>query len=376
MFHWYFYPVADSYVVVAAVALALVLLLGIGPARGKTGTKRRLVLTGIRLAIILLLVAAMLRPTLVHTTTKKQSATLVILADKSRSMTVRDEINGRTRWEALKNTLDNSSGAFRKLSADVDIRAYTFDSAAHPVEVKEGQIAAGDDPDGQQTAIGAVLEDVLRQQDGKRVLGVVMLSDWAQRALPPRDLLPQTAAGRMKHLGYPLYGIRFGQARGLGQSQDVAVTELEAAPHVFVKNELSVTGQIRVDGFVNRQVPIKLLVTDVAGKVDTVAQQNIQATTDGQVISVHFSYIPQLPGEYKITLEAAQPGELVLTNNRVSTFVNVLKGGLNVLLSRLSPRRSRKTRSSPCIGCFARHQGRFPPPRSAKPRQDPAAGHG
>ena len=38
------------------------------------------------------------------------------------------------------------------------------------------------------------------------------------------------------------------------------------------------------------------------------------------------------PGEYKLTLEAVpQPGELVTTNNQLSTFVNVLKGGLNVL---------------------------------------------
>ena len=39
-----------------------------------------------------------------------------------------------------------------------------------------------------------------------------------------------------------------------------------------------------------------------------------------------------MPGEHKITLEAVvQPGELVTTNNELSTFVNVLKGGLNVL---------------------------------------------
>ena len=39
-----------------------------------------------------------------------------------------------------------------------------------------------------------------------------------------------------------------------------------------------------------------------------------------------------MPGEYKLTLEAVdQPGELVTTNNELSTFVNVLKGGLNVL---------------------------------------------
>ena len=42
--------------------------------------------------------------------------------------------------------------------------------------------------------------------------------------------------------------------------------------------------------------------------------------------------MPATPGERKLTVEVVeQPGELVTTNNRVSTFVNVLKGGLRVL---------------------------------------------
>ena len=42
--------------------------------------------------------------------------------------------------------------------------------------------------------------------------------------------------------------------------------------------------------------------------------------------------MPQTPGEFKLTLRAAeQPGELVTTNNEMSTFVTVLAGGINVL---------------------------------------------
>ncbi len=43
-------------------------------------------------------------------------------------------------------------------------------------------------------------------------------------------------------------------------------------------------------------------------------------------------YIPQTPGEKKVTLRVApQEGELIRSNNEISTFVTVLKGGLNVL---------------------------------------------
>ena len=44
------------------------------------------------------------------------------------------------------------------------------------------------------------------------------------------------------------------------------------------------------------------------------------------------TYTPQTPGEKQVTLKVAkQEGELVVSNNEISTFVTVLSGGLNVL---------------------------------------------
>jgi uncharacterized membrane protein len=44
------------------------------------------------------------------------------------------------------------------------------------------------------------------------------------------------------------------------------------------------------------------------------------------------SYIPETPGEFKLTLRVSpMPNELVLSNNELSTFVTVLAGGLRVL---------------------------------------------
>src|SRR3990170_8125065 len=332
MLHWSLYPVGDSYLLVGSVALVLLGLLAVGPAREKTSRGRRAILLGIRLAVVVLVILAMLRPTLVYTQTEKQAATLVVLADRSRSMSVPDEIAGRTRWEALRRTLADAKGPLTKLAEDFEIKAFTFDSEAHPADVVGGEIRLDGEPDGLQTAIGSVLEDVLRLQAGKRLLGIVLLSDGAQRAYPPRDVLPQTAASRLKPLGYPLFTVRLGKSRGLGQAKDVAVKDLLANPRVFVKNELLVTGQIRVDGYTGREIPVQLLVETSPGQMEPVAQENVKVTADGELIPVKFTHIPQLPGEYKITLAAVgQPGELVETNNRLSTFVNVLKGGLNVL---------------------------------------------
>jgi len=327
-----FYPVGgDSYLLVAVAAVVLLGLLWFGPARSKASGKRRLVLAGLRVAVIAMLIVALVRPTLVYTRTTKQAATLVVLADGSRSMSVPDEVSGRTRWEALRRALDDARSGIRALDEDFEVKAYRFDAQTRPVEVKDGAVGLGDTPDGEQTAIGSALEDILRQEAGKRLLGVVLLSDGAQRARPPRDVLPQTAASSMKNAG-PLFTFRFGKSRGLGQAQDIAVKELLADPRVFVKNQLSVTGQIRVDGYVNREVPVRLLFETAPDKMEQVAEKRVKVTADGQLLPVEFVYVPQVPGEFKVTMEVVeQKGELVTTNNRMSTFVNVLKGGLNVL---------------------------------------------
>jgi len=332
MFRLSLYPIFDSYLLVAVVALLLTGLMWFGPSRAKIGRRHQVILAMTRAAVIVLVLLGMLRPTLIYTQTKKQSATLVVLADQSRSMSVPDAVGNKTRWEALRGALADAAPALARLQRDFELKAYAFDADVHEVRAEGGRIELPEKPTGQQTAIGAALEDVLRREAGKRLLGVVLLSDGAQRAYAPRDLPPQTAAARLKHLGCPLFTFPFGQSRGLGEAQDVAVKDLIVNPTVFVKNELSISGQVRVDGYVNVEIPVHVLFETSPGKMEVVARQKIKATADGQLLPVNLSYIPQVPGEHRLTLEAAeQPGELVTTNNRLSTFVHVLKGGLNVL---------------------------------------------
>ncbi len=332
MFRLSFYPIADSYLLVIAIAVALLALLTFIPGKERLSGWRRLYLAGLRLGVIVLAVFAMLRPTLIYTEVKKQSATLVVLADRSRSMSVPDALAGKTRWEVLCKALADAQSALAKLARDFELKAYAFDAEAHPLTVEKGEISLPDEPEGRQTAIGSSLDDVLRQEAGKRLLGVILLSDGAQRAYAPRNLAPQTAAMRLKHLGFPLFTVPIGQSRGLGQAQDVAVKDLVVNPSVFVKNELAISGQVRIDGYVNRDIPVQVLFETAPGKMEIVAEQTVKADTDGQLIPVQFTYVPKTPGEFKITLAVPdQPGELVTTNNQLSTFVNVLAGGLNVL---------------------------------------------
>ncbi len=102
MFRLSLYPVFDSYLLVAVVALLLAGLMWFGPSREKIGRRHQVILALVRAAVIALMVLAMLRPTLIYTQVKKQAATLVVLADQSRSMSVPDAVGNKTRWQALR----------------------------------------------------------------------------------------------------------------------------------------------------------------------------------------------------------------------------------------------------------------------------------
>jgi hypothetical protein len=342
--HLFYYPIADSFWLGAAIAAAmLTIVVLVGPGRARLSLRRRLTLALIRCGIILLVLLAMLRPTLVYTETHKEKATLVLMVDQSRSMQVRDALNDKSRWDSLRATLDDSLPALRKLGRDFEIKLYTFDAETHPLEMKDGNIALPNVPTGQQTAIGAALDDVLRQENGKRLLGIVLLTDGRQQALPPRDLPAQDVASRLRHQGYPIYPVVFGESRGLGGVQDVAVVDFPPPAAIFMKTAMSVDGQIKVSGYVNQKIPVRLLMGSSKDKMQVIGETTVTADQDGKTVKVHFDYTPETPGEFKLTLEAVpQPGELVTTNNRLSSFVNVLKGGLHVLYIEGTPRVEQK----------------------------------
>ncbi len=147
--HLFYYPIADSYWLVAAIAAALLaIIVLVGPGRSRISLRRRLTLALIRCGIIALVVLGMLRPTLVYLETHKENATLVLLIDQSRSMQVRDALNNKSRWESLREKLDECVPELRKLDratgGDFEVKVYTFDAETHPQEIKSGRIALPD----------------------------------------------------------------------------------------------------------------------------------------------------------------------------------------------------------------------------------------
>ncbi|MCA9248739.1 MAG: hypothetical protein KDA42_16550, partial [Planctomycetales bacterium] len=193
------------------------------------------------------------------------------------------------------------------------------------------------------------------------------------RAVAPLDLPPSIAATRAADLGIPLYTVVFGQPASTSQARDIAIEELLVSPTVYVKNQLDVLANVHVRGYSGKELVARLLYEVEPGKMQPVASQRVTPDADGGAQPVRFRYAPATTGEHKLSVEiAAEPGELVTTNNRSSTYVTVLEGGLNVLyLASGYPREQRDIRwslaESPDIQIVAQYLGSLPRDRERWP---------
>ncbi|NOX55649.1 MAG: hypothetical protein GXP27_14665 [Planctomycetes bacterium] len=322
-----------------ATALLVSVVVSYQHALQKLAPSWRRLLTACRLVAALALAFVMLRPSLQWTETSQHSATLMILTDASRSMNVPDEAGGATRRQKLIRALKDCRDQLQAVQERVELEYADFDETLRPVD--EPAEAA----EGKQTAIGAALDEVLRRSLRERIAAVLLLSDGAQRAQPPRDIDPRLVARRLGEQQVPVYTVPFGGTGLTETAVDVAVEDLQVNPVVFEKKAVPVTAKVRVSGGANRSVTVRLLVEDRAGKklgepgelkvppALGLARPTavVRAKTHSEVIPVELSFVPQRPGEFKIVVEAVPlDGELQESNNRKETLVTVRAGGIKV----------------------------------------------
>ncbi|OJW07090.1 MAG: hypothetical protein BGO49_27965 [Planctomycetales bacterium 71-10] len=312
---WPFLIVASAAVVGLTVAAYARKLRG-------PGARWRWLALGLRLFALLLCILAALRPSVIMQEKKRQAASVVFLVDSSSSMKIQDEANSQSRWAAAKEALKAGVEAAKGLGGDLEVREFAFDSELRDLKPDEPP----PDPEGRETQLGSMMIELDKRQSqgGRRLARLVILSDFASN----NGTNPLVAARRYRDQQAPVTTIVLGTQASGADSRDIAVRDITAGPTVFVKNKLEVRGTLSARGFAGETLDVELLVDDGPA----VAKVQVKVPVDAESVPIAgLNYIPESPGDKKLTLKVAQrPGELVTTNNEVGTFVTVLSGGLNV----------------------------------------------
>ncbi len=325
-----FSPIGPWPLLVAASLVVLWLTLWAYSLRLKgTSGRWRLVALSLRLLALLLCLLAALRPSVVVKEKKRQGASIVFLLDDSTSMLLSDEVGGKTRWDVARRTLDDALKIAKNLSRDLDTKVYRFDSTL--TETKETEPKTPDKPKGHETALGsAMLEAQKRQQGtGKRIARLVVLSDFGSN----HGINPLEASRRLKGEGVPVIAVGLGTENAGAAPRDIALRDVLTSEKVFVKNQVEVRGNLMARGFANQRLEVELYVE---GQEAPVAKTQVKVPESAETVPITgLKFIPQTPGDKLLTLKVAkQEGELLDSNNQISTFVTVLSGGLNVLYLR------------------------------------------
>jgi hypothetical protein len=89
---------------------------------------------------------------------------------------------------------------------------------------------------------------------------------------------------------------------------------------------------VRLEGLAGRDVVVKLLAEDDAGRMEEAARTTVRGGPQSVEMPVRLAWTPRSLGEKKLAVVVEpQEGEVVVTNNELSTFVEVIDGGLRVL---------------------------------------------
>ena len=307
----------------AAAVLFLTLWAYAKKLRGSRGHWRYFALS-LRLLALLLCLLAALRPSVIVQEKKRQAASLVFMIDSSTSMQLQDEVRGQTRWAVARKALEAALEAAKALGPNLEVATYRFDSKLLDLKLDDKTLM----PDGHETQLGGAILEAEKQQtqNNKRVARMVIFSDFASNS----GINPLAAARQLRDHQIPAVTIGLGSENPAGTARDIAVRDIVTAPSVFVKNQLEVRGTLMARGFTGQPIEVEM---HVEGQPNAVARTQVKVPEGSESVPITgLKYIPQTPGEKKISLKVSPlEGEFVTTNNEMSTFVSVLSGGLNVL---------------------------------------------
>ena len=336
-----FSPVWSWPLIIAVAPAMFGLVLWTYPARvaALPPWKRRTMLS-LRLLAAAILLFAMLRPALEFREIDERGAQIVFLTDNSRSMNTPDAPGGQTRRQHLLKTIELIDPSLKALAEKVDLRFIDFSETSKAVEKLEPG------SDGRFTAIGLALEELRKEDKGKRVAAIFLGTDGAQRASGEADVDPRAAARRVAtQKSIPIHPVPFGTSEISTTGMDLAVEDLLTNPTTYERKIEVVKAKIRMVGAPGRKIRVKLMMEDRTGKkpgeagvwrevpftAETKPSIEIETNENAAVLPVTLSFVASLPGEYKLALEAEiQPGEVKTANNRAETLISVSKGGLSV----------------------------------------------
>jgi von Willebrand factor type A domain len=356
----------------------------------ESGRAWQYVLTGLRLAVIGILIAIAVNPQERTRQIAYRPSRVAVLIDTSLSMRFPEAVANQsegavTRADAVRDLMTRSP-LMAELRKQQNVRIYTFDSAltgpqaVYPsqaerseaatlgagrptdtatVEGENGKQAPGDKaastagaadrkgpvdwneivrPRGLETRLGEALNEAVRQFGGRTLSGIVVISDGNSNA----GIEPSTAQEVAKRANVRLFTVGVGSTE---QPVNLQVVSIQAPSDVHLNDPYDFSAFVQGFGLKGRTVTVDLLVRpegDEKAQPKVIETREITIREDGSPVEVKFRQTPTVAGGFEFFVRAKSPAgvrEISYEDNERRKTVNVIDRKLHVLLIAGGPMR-------------------------------------
>lgn len=326
-------------------------------------------LAGCRAVLLALVVLLVTGPRLVKSSDRVERDWVMVLVDRSSSMTVADARSegGRvTREQQLRSALAGAGAVWSALDRERVVRWLGFEGGAFELARPPAADAGGqgggspgplpvvlDAPQGRRTNLAGALEAALTRATARPLSGVVVFSDGRSTDTVPRSLLRRLSAERV-----PVFAVPLGSVEPLS---DLRVDSAQGPGSAFVNDLVPVSVTVSRTGSTARaaSATVKLVDADTGAVLDRrrvswsavpeggPAPANAPAATEEPGKRVTLTARPRLGGQarYRVVIEpepapggtAPGPGaaaglnDLVPDNNTADVGVTLVDRPLRVL---------------------------------------------
>ena len=285
-------------------------------ARSRTSGGMKASLLAMKLAALCLLAICLLEPMQQIRRPEKGANLMVVMADDSQSLQIKDQGQSETREAMLKQRLNADSKWLASLVEDFDVRRYQFDRRLRPVSnfVDYRADQRGSDVIGN-------LEMVTRRFAQRPTAGVLLLTDGnASDAEAGLDRID------WKNVP-PIYPVVVGKSR---PAKDLGITQLTSTQTNFESAPVTVTAELLAHGYSGQRVIVQLL--DESG--EEVDRKEVGQVEDGKRFAVRFKTRPArrgvnvysvktfAQGEELTAKTAKSSGEATIVNNQATAIVD------------------------------------------------------
>ena len=293
----------------------------------------RAVLIGLRLGVVALVLGMLARPLIILKRVAIDPSVVAVLIDRSSSMATVDETRGPSasgptpaggrRWDNGLTALNGASGLLPRLAETHRVDVWSFARTARHVGVLDrpgdagalSRLLAAREPEGTRTDIIGAVATVLNQLQGRRLAGLIVVSDGRQNAPPHLESVVSLARAR----GVPLHMLAVGSTR---PRRDIAIGAVWADEHVLLNDPVTVRVRLDATGYaeaVEVHVRLRDLATD-----QVVASKTHRVGGESDSVDLEFQYRPARGGRRGLRVTVApRDDEQETSNNGADIVVTV-----------------------------------------------------